>query len=760
MVECNIANCLSLLGRCAEARPLYLGAVRDLAAAGFEIDALDAGYNLSYLDFLDHHYERALEGLGRMKEEAKRRGYPSLSALSALDRSEIFLRLGAHDSALAEAREAIQECGSIGLSYERAKAETFAALAEHRLGQPASAVARLERSLATFHREGNAVWMGETLVGLATVWLREGNARAAAAVLASARQHFASAGDREREACCLALLSTAWLHGGERKSATRYLAMARLRARRRPSPRLRHLTLAAEASLARAQGDVGRARERLRRAATESERIAARVLDEEWRSSFWGEWGWPHLELTTLELGDGRVSEALEALERGRGRALVGTFGRARGADRTRMTRRVREWAASHQARERRRLDRSGPDVLSHSMKPSAASRAGHLTHPLQHLPATPIRTAALQRTLAPGQVLLDYYMHDGTLGVIALSRDGIAARTDLVQERDLVRMVHALLFELRGAVFMPANKRVAGDELKAAFAELAALILWPALTEIRQRGWPASLAIVPVGPLARLPWAALPLPDGRALCEAMELSVVPGLRLSMLAMAEPGAEAGTRVTGPALVIAADAGELEHVANEASAVTARFPGAQLLAGREASAERFLALAPRAPWIHFAGHGHFRADAPHESALRFADRWLLADELAALQLSAAWVGLSACQSARSLVRPGEEWFGLARSFLLSGAHAILASQWDIEDEAAARLMVDLYGRLADGASLGRALSDAQAARLQSGAHPLEWAGFVMLGAGRVGLGKRRASQRSRSSATIEARLEAL
>jgi len=173
------------------------------------------------------------------------------------------------------------------------------------------------------------------------------------------------------------------------------------------------------------------------------------------------------------------------------------------------------------------------------------------------------------------------------------------------------------------------------------------------------------------------------------------------------------------------------------VERETRALAERFPGARLLAGRDATAGRFLEAAPGAPWIHFAGHGHFRADAPHESALRFADRWLLADELAALRLRASWVGLSACQSARALVRPGEEWFGLARSFLLSGARAILASQWDIEDAAAAALVVELYGLLAAGRSLQQALSGAQAARLHCGAHPLEWAGFVILGDGRPG-----------------------
>ncbi len=763
MVEGNIANCLSLLGRCAEARSLYLGVRQAHEKAGFELDALNAEYNLGYLDFLEHHYEAALEQLSHVSDEAGRRGYPSFVALAALDRSEILLRMGAHGHALAEARCAIQKCVDLGLSYERAKAETFAALAEHRLGQRASAVARLERSLAMFHAEGNDVWTGEALVGLATAWLRDGNPRAAAALLASARRRFMRAGDREREACCLALLSCAQLECGEQLGAAASLAESQ-RVQRQPSPRLRHLTLAAEAALARARGDVARARGRLRRAAVEAERFAACVLDEQWRSSFWGEWGWPHLELAALELSQGRVGSALEVLERGRGRALVGLFGRARSANLATLPKLAREWAASQQARERRRLSRSDDTFAAPHPGIARPSLSGNVPRTLLRLPATGIRAGTLQRSLAEGQLLVDYFLHDGTLGAIALSRDGLAGRAKLIREQELGKLVQLLLFDLRGVAFAPVHERAPGSDSNDALAELAARVLWPVLREFPADHSPQSLAVVPVGPLARLPWAALPLPDGRSLCEAMEVLVVPGLRLSTVGPAASARRTpGEHRFDAPVVIAADTGDLENVERETRAVVDRFPGARLLVGAEATAGRFLELAPRAPWIHFAGHGHFRAEAPHESALRFADRWLLAAELAELRLAASWVGLSACQTARALVSPGEEWFGLVRSFLLSGAGRVLASHWDVGDEATAALMADLYRRLADGHTLGGALSGAQAARMRQGAHPLEWAGFVVLGGPDVASNRdgRRpfgASNRSRASGIINAHPE--
>jgi len=156
----------------------------------------------------------------------------------------------------------------------------------------------------------------------------------------------------------------------------------------------------------------------------------------------------------------------------------------------------------------------------------------------------------------------------------------------------------------------------------------------------------------------------------------------------------------------------------------------------LLAGPDATAANFLRLAPRAEWIHFAGHGGWRADAPEASGLRLHDRWLLAGELSDSSLAARWVTLSACHTARALVRPGEEWFGLARSFLLSGASAVVAAQWDVDDDATARLMSDLYARLADQAPLPTALAQAQAACAEAGQHPIDWAGFAVLGGPRL------------------------
>jgi tetratricopeptide (TPR) repeat protein len=721
MVEINVANCLALLGRSAEARPLYERAVPTLVAKGLPLVALDARYNLAYLDFLDHRYERAIEGLEVVGREGSEHGYPSPAALAALDRAEILLRMGAYDDARDAARDAAGRCAALGLAYERAKAETFAALAEHRLGQRGAAGDRLARSLETFHGEGNAVWIGETLVGLATLWGREGNPRAAAALLAAARRHFRRARDREREGCCLALLARTQLACDECAAAARSLAAIRRASGDRPSARLRHLALAARAAFARAAGDAHSARRLLRRAAIESERLAARILDEHWRASFWGDWGWPHLELAMLELRAGRVDRALEALEGGRGRALVGpASARARGAA---LPVKVRRWASARFARERHRLARSSDSPPASGI----ADRPGRgLARALRSLPARPIRAAAVRRALDEGQLLIDYFVHDDSLGAIAIRRSGLEGSISLARERRVTQLAHSILFELRGAAFRQGACRSSSPTLEAGLAEIADLILPRGLSGAAT---PSVLSVLPVGPLARLPWAALPLDDGSRLCERVPTVLVPGLRLGLIA--DRVARAGV-AGGRPLIVGSPGEDLEHVRQECEAVSGAFPSAHVLTGAEATTKRFLALAPSAAWIHFAGHGAYRPDSPHSSALRFSDRWMSADEMATLRLSARWVTLSACDTARALVRPGEEWFGLSRAMLLAGAGAVLAAQWDVDDDASARFMTELFRRLARQIPLGRALAETQAARRREGANPLDWAGFALFG----------------------------
>lgn len=127
-----------------------------------------------------------------------------------------------------------------------------------------------------------------------------------------------------------------------------------------------------------------------------------------------------------------------------------------------------------------------------------------------------------------------------------------------------------------------------------------------------------------------------------------------------------------------------------------------------------------------------------------------DGILTASEAAALELSADWVILSACNTASSDGEPGADSLsGLARAFLYAGARALLVSHWRVFDDATAALTVQTLAiqkanpRLTNAQALQRAMRTVRTGHRPDGsplpgwrpewAHPAYWAPFVVIAA---------------------------
>ena len=114
-----------------------------------------------------------------------------------------------------------------------------------------------------------------------------------------------------------------------------------------------------------------------------------------------------------------------------------------------------------------------------------------------------------------------------------------------------------------------------------------------------------------------------------------------------------------------------------------------------------------------------------------------DGILYALEVAQLDLAGVeLVTLSACESAVGDVRGSDGIYGLRRAFVLAGAQAMLASLWQVPDDATAILMPAIYSRL--DRTLPAAVREAQLEFLNSLRkagrvdHPFLWAAFVPYG----------------------------
>ncbi len=292
-------------------------------------------------------------------------------------------------------------------------------------------------------------------------------------------------------------------------------------------------------------------------------------------------------------------------------------------------------------------------------------------------------------------------------------------------------------------------------------------------------------LAIVRSGPLAYVPFAALPWPkgDGPPLIERFELVQLPSAA-TLLAQRQRRA-APDRGAAQVAVIAdpvfsprdtrvraapgepsppppppAGSAELSRATRdlglsglerlpatrrEALAIAALAPGGPVALDFAASRAAFGDPAfQRADILHFATHALAHPRDPDLSGIvlslvdatgRARPGYLRAGEIAGLDLRARLVVLSACRTALGPEVHGEGLMGLSRAFLHAGVRGVVASLWSVRDRASARLMERFYrALLGDGLSPAAALRRAQ---LEQRADPRtrdasEWAGFELQG----------------------------
>ena len=119
-----------------------------------------------------------------------------------------------------------------------------------------------------------------------------------------------------------------------------------------------------------------------------------------------------------------------------------------------------------------------------------------------------------------------------------------------------------------------------------------------------------------------------------------------------------------------------------------------------------------------------------------------DGFLRMSEIFNLRLPADLVVLSACQTALGKEIKGEGLVGLTRGFMYAGAERVVASLWQVDDQATARLMQHFYrGMLKENLRPAAALRAAQIemSKQKRWSAPYYWAGFVIQGEWRSGQG---------------------
>jgi len=160
-----------------------------------------------------------------------------------------------------------------------------------------------------------------------------------------------------------------------------------------------------------------------------------------------------------------------------------------------------------------------------------------------------------------------------------------------------------------------------------------------------------------------------------------------------------------------------------------------------LVGASAREETFKHLASEYRVVHLATHGIVDDQSPLYSALVLSradgdddDGLLEMREVRKLDMNADLVILSACDTARGALYPGEGVIGLSWAFLTAGCPTTVVSQWKADSRTTSRLMIEFHRRLLRGGRAADALREAKLSLLREREHdhPFYWCPFIVVG----------------------------
>ncbi len=419
----------------------------------------------------------------------------------------------------------------------------------------------------------------------------------------------------------------------------------------------------------------------------------------------------------------GRTADALAAY--GASARIIESMARTVTADLAR---------ASFHARQLDVFDRAVALLLA--MPPSSArtaellrwvQRRNSAAFPDGDFHRAPLTAGEIRARLGRDRVLVDYVLLDSAGTAIVATRSAITVVPLAATAATVARLV-ADINRPFSTVYLGRVDLSRAIADTAAAGALARMLVQPIAAELRGH---ASLIVVPDGALHLLPFDLLPLTDSTLVVDRYAVSLLPSVRLLSAAPDRPA------VRGASLLLVG--GDAPGAEREVAAVHRLWTAGpvRVLGARDATATAIRRALPRYTVLHFATH------AVVDEADPLASRLVLSPDSAAggfLQLSdiertpshARLVVLSACESENGRSYAGVGPIGLAREFLVGGAHAVVATQWPVT-AAAADFMRAFYTRLVAGDPVDEALRRAKLAMRRDSrtSNPVDWAGFVLV-----------------------------
>ena len=463
--------------------------------------------------------------------------------------------------------------------------------------------------------------------------------------------------------------------------------------------------------------------------------------------------------LCATYLAMGQPSQALEALERGRAKSfmdLLGTrqVGRSKSKEQTerlalledRLTKTREQKSiviALPKGRKTRSvqldqqistLDKKRLEVIEEIQKadPELASLVA----------VAPPSLSEIQSLLGPDVAVVEYY-HMGEhvvagekrerLWIFVVHKDGLHFQSVNVTRTELQKA-------LNDYARLLADPNSNQTKLQDLSAKLHGWLVAP-LDPVMKIVAPKTLVVVPWGPLFKVPFASLTPSGKNPLVTQYNIVVTPSAGLYRYIVKKRSSERDRlyALGNPKTSMS----PLPGAELEAKNIARLFEKQKIFIREKATEGRIKSgyeKLGRPDVVHLACHGIFNESAPQLSYLALTpdqrnDGKLEMHEIFNLDWQGvSLITLSACSSGKGKLGGGQDLVGLMRGFMFAGAPSILASLWDVDDEATRALMVSFYKNYLSGMTKPQALRTAQTAMINSGkwSHPYFWSAFVLYG----------------------------
>jgi tetratricopeptide (TPR) repeat protein len=737
MAENGLAITYTQMNDFRKAEKFFTRALETARENGMLLTQAEIEASIGNLALFRGRYDEALKFLELSRRNYETLDMPHQRAVASLEMADIYRELNLTPEAFDIYAEVVEVFKKLKLQGEEARARANYGRAAIVLDKPAVARRELKRAARLYEREKNKT--GAAAVDLIQARLEiERNDLEKAAFFIRESERLLNESESYRHKLGLKLLKAEVLdRTGERDAAAGLLSETLTEATRRKLPAIALAALNSLGKLALIRGERRSAKEYFRKAADLVESLRSPLAAEEFRMAFLANKLEPFENLAAIYLAENDLEKSFLTVERFRSRALVESVednalpvpGQDAGSGLNEDLSRLREELNWFYSRMRRAKDGeigalqketgAREKQIAVLMRRIESTREGAIT-------VRSIDPARLRKQLGKKKTLVEYVCLDGVFSAFIVDDSNIAFKAGLAGSDEIIELLEGLQFQF-GALrygaavpekFMADLKKRADIYLEKLYEKL----LKPIAAEIGGK----DLVIVPADALYYVPFHAL-LDGENYLIESREVVYSPSAAVWLALREKP-----RRSVKKSLLMGFADESIPLVDREIDTLKKVMPGAKVYKGEAATFAAYTKNAPEFDLLHLACHAQFRPGSPLFSSLHLADGWVTVRDVCSQKLKARLVTLSACETGLNKIFAGDEILGLARGFLLAGAHSLIMSLWTVNDEAASGLMRIFYENLQRGKSIAASLRIAQMDFIGRGAHPYFWSPFALIG----------------------------